>query len=91
MFENDKKIDINKTYKNLYCLLDMMEMIYTIPNGKKSIRLFGGEFTPVWIPSEFVERNKDVCKIIYNEKEFPLTQNFDVSNITEEDKKKERN
>ena len=81
-FNKDKYKDIIKSYKNLYNHLNSMEMIYIIPDNNKPLRLFGGEF------QEFVKRYKDVCKIAYNGMEFPLTQNFNLSYLTDEDRNK---
>ena len=82
IFSKEKYKDIIKGYNNLYSPINTMDMIYIIPDDNKPIRLFGGEF------AEFVNRNKDVCKLIYNGMEFPLTQNFNRSYLTNEDKKK---
>ena len=81
-FNKDKYKDIIKSYKNLYSHLNTMEIIYIIPDNNKPLRLFGGEF------QEFVKRYKDVCKIAYNGMEFPLTQNFNLSYLTDEDRNK---
>ena len=46
------------------------ELEYKSTNGSQ-IRLFG---------SDFVKRNKDKCKIIYNEKEYDLMEYFKIDN-----------
>ena len=75
-FINEKKDEIFKTYSNLYPFLNTMDMIYIIRNGKPS-KLFG---------FQFIERYKDVCKIIYNGLEYPLTEFFPLSYLNSEDK-----
>ena len=46
---------------------DEIEIIYK-PKNKGKIKIFG---------SQFVYYNKDKCKIIYNNKEYELTEYFD--------------
>ena len=74
-FSEKKKKEIDETYKNLYELLDTMDMIYIIPKDK-NIKLFS---------AEFVNRYKDNCKIKYNNVEYSLKRNFEHSDITKED------
>ena len=50
---------------------DEITMIYKINNEKK-IKIFG---------EKFVENYKDICKIIFNNKIYELTEEFDVDNI----------
>ena len=47
---------------------DEIEIIYK-PKNKGKIKIFG---------SQFVYYNKDKCKIIYNNKEYELTEYFDI-------------
>ena len=47
-----------------------INIIYDI-NGEKNIRIFG---------STFVENNKNVCKIIINNKEYKLSESYKVKN-----------
>ena len=79
IFSKNKSKDM-KTYKNLYS--HTMDMIYTIPENNKTLSLFDGQY------AGFVKRYKDVCKIVYNGLEYPLTQNFNLCYITNEDKNK---
>ena len=55
-----------------------MILIYIIQNTKEVHMLC----------EKFVKRNKEKCKIIYNGNIYPLTKNFPLSNITNEDKQK---
>ena len=75
-FIKEKSKEIQSTYKNLYPYSNTMIMIYNIPNND-GIKLFS---------EKFVCRYKNVCKYIYNEKEYPLTQYFQLTKITKEDK-----
>jgi hypothetical protein len=77
-FIKEKSKEINNNYKNLYPYSNTMDMIYIIPkNGH--IQLFS---------SQFVNNHKGLCKLIYNEKEYPLMQYFQLNNISDEDRKK---
>ena len=49
-----------------------IDLIYNIPNNEKEIEIFG---------YDFVSQNKDLCKIIYNNKEYDLTEKFDCKDI----------
>ena len=49
-----------------------IDIIYNIHNNEKEIKIFD-EF--------FVEKNKDICNIIYNNKEYTLTEKFICENI----------
>ena len=49
-----------------------IDLIYNIPNNEKEIQIFG---------DTFVENNKDLCKIVYNNKEYDLTTKFDCKDI----------
>ena len=55
-----------------------MDLIYILQNNK-DVHMFCGKF---------VKRYKEKCKIIYNGNIYPLTNNFQVSNISNEDKRK---
>ena len=56
----------NRTNKN------EIDLIYNIPNNEKEIKIFG---------SDFVSKNKDLCKIIYDNKEYDLTEKFGCNDI----------
>ena len=43
-----------------------------LSKGKKKIRIFG---------DNFVENNKNNCKILFNNKEYELMTHFDIHNI----------
>ena len=49
-----------------------IDLVYNIPNDKKEIKIFG---------KIFVENNKDLCKIIYENKEYALSEKFNCENI----------
>ena len=49
-----------------------IDLVYNIPNNNKEIKIFG---------DEFVERNKDLCKIIYKEKQYDLAETFTCNEI----------
>ena len=51
--------------------LNKLTMIYNV-NKQKTINIFG---------INFVEKNKNNCKIIYNKKEYELTSEFEVDDI----------
>ena len=74
-FSEEKKEEIEETYKNLYTYLDTMDMIYIIPKDK-NIKLFS---------EEFVKRYEGFCQIIYNNLEYSLRQDFKTSYLTKED------
>ena len=56
----------NNTNKN------EIDLIYNIPNNEDKIKIFG---------NKFVKQNQNLCKIIYNNKEYDLTEHFDCKNI----------
>ena len=60
---------------NIYNELNINEidLVYNIPKGKKEIGIFG---------EEFVKENKDLCKIIYENKVYDLSEYFSVENNT---------
>ena len=74
-FSEERKEEIEETYKNLYTYLDTMDMIYIIPKDK-NIKLFS---------EEFVKRYEGFCQIIYNNLEYSLRQYFKTSYLTKED------
>ena len=49
-----------------------INLIYNIQNNENEIKIFG---------EKFVENNKDLCKIIYDNKEYDLTEKFDCKDI----------
>ena len=49
-----------------------IDIIYNIHNNEKEIKIFD---------AFFVEKNKDICNIIYNNKEYTLTEKFICENI----------
>ena len=49
---------------------DEITLIYKINNNDKLIKIFD---------EEFIKNNKNICKIIYKEKEMELKERFDVS------------
>ena len=51
-----------------------IDIIYNIPNNENSVKIFG---------KEFVKINKDLCKIIYDNKEYNIAEKFDCKNIKE--------
>ena len=66
---------IFKLYKTIYFkpdTQDEIKIIYKINKNDNFIRLFG---------SKFVEYNKDICKIIYNENEYELQNEFNLENL----------
>ena len=48
-----------------------IDLIYNIPKGENKIKIFG---------NEFVKRNKDLCKIIYDNNEYDLITTFECKN-----------
>ena len=42
-----------------------IDLVYNIPNDKNKVQIFG---------SDFIKNNKDLCKIIYENKEYDLTE-----------------
>ena len=50
-------------------------MKYHVCKNDKNVIIFG---------DEFVKKNKNICKIIYNNKEYELTSNFNVENINKD-------
>ena len=51
-----------------------IDLVYNIPNNEKKIKIFG---------SKFVDNNKNLCKIIYNNKEYDLSEYFNCQNVKE--------
>ena len=58
----------NEIYKN------EIDLVYNIPNDENEVNIFG---------SEFVKNNKDLFKIIHENKEYDLTKNFDCKNTND--------
>ena len=58
---------------NIYSKMNNNEIniIYKIDEDDKRVKIFG---------SEFVKNNKDNCQIIYEDKEYELSEYFDISN-----------
>ena len=58
---------------------DILEIniIYDI-NERKNIRIFG---------SNFVKNNENICKIIINNKEYKLSENYNIKNNNNNEKK----
>ena len=54
--------------------IDELNIIYKNDKDVETIHIFG---------SDFVKNNKDKCKIIYNDKEYELTEEFCVKNCKE--------
>ena len=76
--ERINKIEnINIKLENILNIYEKMNfeneitMIYNINNEEK-IKILG---------KEFVDKNKDLCKLIYENKEYELTEEFNVKNI----------
>ena len=59
---------------------DEIRMIYKINKNESSIRILG---------SKFVENNKDYCKIIYNDNEYELDNEFNINDIDHNDEELE--
>ena len=51
-----------------------IDLVYNIPNNEKKIKIFGNEFVGI---------NKDICKIIYKNKEYELTEYFNCQDEKE--------
>ena len=70
---NNYKDFIPKIF-NIYNKMNKNEidLIYNIPNNQNEIKIFG---------NKFISNNKDLCKIIYENKEYNLTEYFDCKNI----------
>ena len=77
---NDDNNIMNKLQKifNIYKIMNIKEEIndelvikYHISNNDKNLNIFG---------SEFVKRNKYLCKIIHEDKEYELTDIFKIEN-----------
>ena len=51
-----------------------IDIVYNIPNNENEIKIFG---------KEFVKDNKDLCKIIYDNKEYNISEKFNCKNIKE--------
>ena len=79
--DNDIENKINNIFRIFKIMISKEEankeliMKYHICKNDKNVIIFG---------DEFVKRNKNMCKIIYNNKEYELTSNFNVENITED-------
>ena len=78
-FSEEKSKEIKNSYKSLYPSKNTMDMIYLIPNNQKNIKLFN---------SEFVDKYKKKCILIYNGELYILVQYFNINNITNKDKNK---
>ena len=83
IFQDVENLMRDNTYKEFIpSLLKMynkmnkneIDIIYNIPNNENEIKIFG---------KEFVENNKDLCKIIYDNKEYNISENFNCKNIKE--------
>ena len=74
LLKTDMSQDIIPKILNIYNEMNKNEidLIYNIPNDSRDIKIFG---------FEFVHRNKDICKIIYQNEEYDLTDTFDLKNI----------
>ena len=74
MFKDNTYKDFLPTILKMYDKMNKNEidLIYNIQNNEKEIKIFG---------KLFVENNKDLCKIIYNNKESDLTEKFDCKDI----------
>ena len=59
----------NLIYQSPYSYLNTIDIIYSLPCSDK-IKLFG---------TEFVDRYKNVCTIIYNGVEYPLFEYFPIT------------
>ena len=73
----DKKYDeflprILKVYNEMN--KNEIDLVYNIPNNEKKIKIFGNEFVGI---------NKDICKIIYKNKEYELTEYFNCQDEKE--------
>ena len=68
-FEEDYKI------KDLFSSYDSMDLVYDIKT----------DYDIKIINNEFINRYNKVCIIIYNNMEYPLTEYFDLNNISFED------
>ena len=51
---------------------DEIKIIYKINKNENSVHIFG---------KKFVDHNKDICKIIYNENEYELQSDFNLENL----------
>jgi len=80
-FDDINKIIRDNSYKEFIPLIFKMyngmnkneiDLLYNIPNNEKEIKIFG---------DEFVRNNKDLCRIIFNNKEYDLTETFNCENI----------
>ena len=76
-FAEEKSEEIKSSYKSLYPKSDEMHLVYLIPNNQKSIKLFC---------NKFVDKYKELCKLIYNGHTYSLNQYFQTDNIAYEDK-----
>ena len=78
------KIKNNKTnltgYKEIIKSdFEMSKMIYKIVPKEKKIKIFG---------ENFVDKNKDKCKIIYNNNIFPLKEYFSIEELEKKSENK---
>ena len=48
-----------------------ISIIYSLINNNNSINIFGGEF---------VKNNKNICKLIIDNKEYELTEKYKIEN-----------
>ena len=74
----NNKMDKIKSILNLYnkmAFINDLNIIYKINNNDEKVRLFG---------HKFVENNKNICKILIDNKEYDLMENFDLKNYKEE-------
>ena len=71
--EEKNKKEENNNNKNSINLEERNEIIieYNIKREKK-VKIFG---------YNFIKNNKNICKIIYEDKEYELTEYFDIKNI----------
>ena len=73
--------NINKKFESILNIYDKINyneitMIYNINNiGKSKIKILG---------KKFVEKNKNLCRIIYKNKEYELTEEFNIKNINKD-------
>ena len=52
--------------------INEIDLIYNVPNNSKEIKIFG---------YDFVEQNKNLCNIIYNNQEYDLSTTFNCENV----------
>ena len=73
---NINQINSEKSEKILEEKDDTIEIKYKINNDSKLIKIFG---------HDFVENNRENCKILYKNKEYDLQSVFNIENIEEKD------